>query len=118
MNDAIAAEISSSEMVDAGGRYVTAANFEQLKKAVEAAIKQFHEREPLAKGAGREAIRDRSFAHVPVEVFNAVLASLEKLGIDCRDKETVRLAAHTSSLSPEEAAVSEKLRDAVSQRRA
>lgn len=109
---AIDANVFATNIVKAGGHLIIPTRFQRLKHAAETAIAQFHKREPLAKGAGREAIRQRLFHHVADDVLEAVLISLETAGIIIIDKDTIRLARHAANLLPEEAAAIEKMRSA------
>lgn len=106
---AIDTNIASGSIIEAGGRYVSSNEFESLSRSVEAAIEDFHRREPLAKGMPREALREKLFAFLPSEVFQSVIESLRLSGKIGLDKETIRLGSHEQKLSPVEAAFSEKI---------
>ncbi|MDM7920893.1 MAG: SelB C-terminal domain-containing protein, partial [Pyrinomonadaceae bacterium] len=70
----------------------------------------FHEKEPLAAGLFREAIREKLFRYLPAEIYNGVLASLEAGGKIVADREVVRLAGHKAELSPEEKKVTDTIK--------
>lgn len=106
---AINAAVAGGAVVAAGSRYISQTVFDDLARSVEKAIAEFHRREPLAKGVSREAIRERVFAHLPPDIPQAVIASLETGGKIIADRETIRLAGYETTLSPTDAAVSKKL---------
>ncbi len=109
VSKAIEANISSLDLVDAGGRYISFTAFGDLSKSVESAVEQFHKREPMAKGMPREALRESIFAFLPPEIFPALIASLESAGKIVLDKDTIRVSSYETTLSPDGAALSEKI---------
>jgi selenocysteine-specific elongation factor len=110
LRKAIDMALAEKAIIDAGGCYVSRAALGELAGATEKAIKDFHRREPLAKGISREALRERTMAHVPEGVFEAVLSNMRSTSKIALDRDTVRLATHRTELSKEEAGVMEKLR--------
>jgi len=68
-----------------------------------------HVREPLAKGLGRELLRERVFGRTPPEVFRAVLAELEKNGILIAEKEFIRASEHSPQLTGVDAELRDRL---------
>lgn len=106
---AIDKELKVQAIVDAGGHYVTTAAFDDLTRALEGALVEFHRREPLAKGMSREAMREGVLTHLPQETLNAVIARLESAGTVLVEKEMIRLASHKATLSPAEADLSSKI---------
>ncbi|CAN5528824.1 selenocysteine-specific translation elongation factor [soil metagenome] len=107
---AVGANATSGQMVEAAGRYVSVEAFQNLSELAEKAVAAFHKREPLARGISRESLREAVFAHLPDEIFLTVTASLESAGTIVADRETIRLGSHQTELSPDEAAVSKRLR--------
>ena len=93
----------------AGEVFVAADSFKALTKSVEAAIADFHKKEPLAKGISREALRESVTQFISADVFNAVITNLHSSGAAAIDKDTIRLASHKTELSDEEAALSGKI---------
>ncbi len=83
--------------------------FEGLAKRVTAMLKGFHQRSPLASGMGREELRDRVFAHLPQEVFRAVIGHLTDRKEIVAEKDLLRLGTHRIALTPEEEAAKEHL---------
>jgi selenocysteine-specific elongation factor len=96
-------------IVDAEGVYIGRTRFEQLAAATLAEVEAHHKREPLARGMLRETLRERHFAHAAPEIFRAVMAQLEQQGALVSDKEIVRAAQHSLSLSPTDAALRDRL---------
>ena len=96
-------------LVDAEGVYLSRAAFDELARVAASEVAEYHKREPLSRGLARETLRERHFAHAAPEIFRAVLAQLETSGQIVADKEIVRAAAHSLSLSPADAAMKDRL---------
>ena len=109
LKSAIEENTKNGSLVVAGEVFVTADSFKALTKSVEAAIADFHKKEKLAKGISREALREKIAAYLPLDVFSAVITGLHSSGTVVIDKDTIRLAAHKTELSDEEAALSGKI---------
>lgn len=109
LKSAIDASIAAKQIINAGGRFVTARRFKPLVEAAETEIGEFHQREPLAKGISREALREMVFAHIEPAIFHSVISHLESGGMIVLDKESIKLASHRTTLSPAAAALSEKI---------
>jgi len=92
---------------DCEGILIASANFQRLSDAAVAEVKAHHLREPLAKGLGREILRERVFGHTPQEVFRTVLRQLEQGGTLVAEKDMVRSSEH----KPQFTGVDAKLRD-------
>jgi selenocysteine-specific elongation factor len=106
---AVDANVASGRMVRSEERYISSHEFKKLQQSAERSVKEFHKREPLAKGMPREAVREKLFAFLPPEIFRSVIASMECSGTLILDKETIRLSTHQQDLSPAEAAFNEKV---------
>jgi selenocysteine-specific elongation factor len=96
-------------IVNAEEVFLSRAGFDELKRLVLDEVAAHHQREPLLRGLPRETLRERWFAHAPLEVFRAVLASLEKEGTLISEREIVRLPEHTRELSSEDTLVRDRL---------
>jgi selenocysteine-specific elongation factor len=57
----------------------------------------------------KEVLRERFFAHAPIEVFRGVLGDLENEGAMVAEKEVVRLREHTRELSSEDSGLRDRL---------
>ena len=89
--------------------FVSTATFELLKQAAVDEVNEHHRQEPLARGAARETLRERRFAHTPPEVFRAVLLALEREGALVSDRDMVRAHSHTVELSAGDAELRDRL---------
>lgn len=83
--------------------------FEELAKRVRALLKEFHQKSPLESGMGREEIREKIFAHLPPEIFRAVVTQLVERNEVAAEKDLLRLASHRIALSAEEQAAKDHL---------
>jgi selenocysteine-specific elongation factor len=83
--------------------------FEELSKRVRALLKEFHQRSPLESGMGREEIRERVFAHLPQEIFRAVIGHMADRGEIVAERDVLRLTSHRVALSPEEQSAKDHL---------
>jgi selenocysteine-specific elongation factor len=108
--DATLAECKSiGAVVDAEGVLVGA---EVLRASARAAVKEveaYHRSEPLSRGLARETLRERLFAHAAPEVFRAAMKAAEGEGSLVSERELVRAGGHSLELSPEDAALRERL---------
>ncbi len=80
-----------------------------MKTKTLAEIEAFHLKEPLAKGILRETLREKIFARLSVEIFKAVLASLEADKKIAAEKDFVRARAHNLELSSDEKILRDRL---------
>lgn len=83
--------------------------FEELAKSVRTLLKEFHSRAPLESGMGREEMREKIFAHLPPEIFRAVIAQLVERNEVVAEKDLLRLSTHRVALSAEEQAAKDHL---------
>ncbi|MDQ5845186.1 MAG: selenocysteine-specific translation elongation factor [Acidobacteriota bacterium] len=107
-NDVVLSEVAgqakqSGTVIETDGVFVAKEVFERFCELIVEQVNKHHRREPLARGLARETLREQHFAHVPVEVFRGVLASLESKGAVVSDKELVRGSEHTVDLSSADA---------------
>jgi selenocysteine-specific elongation factor len=105
--EAIAAAAGSLMAEKIGEGYVDAASFASLKTKIVSLLSRHHEKYPLERGLTREAVAV-SFRGVSEEIVTAALRSLAAEGQVVVDVD-VRLASHTSTLSPAESRFSQKL---------
>jgi len=99
----------SGAVIECEGVFVSTATFQLLKQAAIDEVSQHHQREPLARGAARETLRERRFAHTPPEVFRSVLSALEREGALVSDRDVVRAYTHTVELSAGDAGLRDRL---------
>jgi selenocysteine-specific elongation factor len=101
--------LADGAIIDAEGVLLSRERFDELKRLVLNEVAAHHQREPLLRGLAKEILRERFFAHVPIEVFRGVLADLEKEGALVSEKEIVRLREHTRELSGEDSGLRDRL---------
>jgi selenocysteine-specific elongation factor SelB len=101
--------VRENSFVEAENRYITSEPFEALQKAVLAEIRAGHLRDPLSKGVTREMLREKIFSYLDPGIFRSVISSLGKKGEIILEKDTIKIASHETQLSPEEAALREKI---------
>ena len=109
LRDAIAENLEKKFIVEAESFYLAQARFEKLKEKTLAEIENHHKREPLARGIGRETLREKIFPHFAPEVFKAVLSRLEKEEKISVEKDVVKIASHNQQLSAEEKLLHKRL---------
>lgn len=89
--------------------------FNNLARRVRELLKAFHKKAPLEAGPGREEVREKIFAHLPVEIFRAVIAHLTERNEIVAEKDLLRLATHRVELSAEEKAAQAHIADLFAQ---
>ena len=103
LEDAVRRAKEAERVVEAEGVYVAKSVFDRLANDALEEIAAHHKREPLERGISRETLRERRFTHAAPEIFRALLSHLESVGALVSDKEFVRAASHTLSLTPSDA---------------
>jgi selenocysteine-specific elongation factor len=106
---AVKKSLDADAIVEVEGILLDRKEFDELKQLVIDEVEAHHRREPLLRGLGKEVLRERFFAHAPIEVFRGVLAVLEKEVSLVAEKEIVRLRDHTRELSNEDASLRDRL---------
>jgi selenocysteine-specific elongation factor len=96
-------------IVDTEGILLDRKRFDELQQLVLREVAAHHQREPLLRGLAKEVLRERFFAHAPLEVFRGVLGALEREDALVAEKEIVRLRAHTRELSSEDSRLRDRL---------
>jgi len=109
LKKAVDANVSDQSIVKAGFQLVAAAAFRSLADSALAEIAAFHKREPLARGITRETLSDAVSAYLARENFDAVIDALEAEGTVSVEKDTVRLSTFETSLTGDQAAVSDRI---------
>ncbi len=115
-DDVLARVVSEAEaagtIIEGNGFYITNEALERLSSLAVSEIKKHHQREPLARGLPRETLRERIFAHTPVELFRFVMARLEGSGVLSSEKDLVRAVGHKLDLSTTDKQVRDKIVEA------
>ncbi|MGH9751881.1 MAG: selenocysteine-specific translation elongation factor, partial [Blastocatellia bacterium] len=83
--------------------------FEELAGRVRGTLKEFHRKSPLESGMGREEVREKIFAHLPPDIFRAVIGNLVERNEVVAEKDLLRLSSHRVALSAEEQAAKDRL---------
>ncbi len=96
-------------VVDVDGVFIARASFDALARMAISEVEAFHKREPLSRGSSRETLRERHFTHAAPEVFRAVISHLEKEGALYSEKDIIRAASHSLSLSSADTALRDQL---------
>jgi selenocysteine-specific elongation factor len=109
VQSAIDAARAAGSVVEIGGQLLSAGVFDQLKRTVVNDVADHHRAEPLSRGLALEVLRGRRFAHVPAELFRAVLAAVEQTGAVVVEKDVVRKPEHTRAVSGADAALRDRL---------
>lgn len=109
VTSAIDENVKNGSLVVAGETFVRADSFNELMNSIEAVLGDFHQKEPLAKGISREALRDALPRSVSADAFNAAITNLHSSRAIVIDKDTIRLASHKTELTDEEATLSDKI---------
>jgi selenocysteine-specific elongation factor len=109
LDQSAAEAVARGTVVNAENVYIGSAAFERLSRAALEEIEAHHKREPLARGLPRETLRERHFAHNGPEIFRAVITHLERSGALVSERELVRAAGHTLTLSPADAILRDRL---------
>ena len=110
---AVERELQTAGKVTLVGPLLVATSIlEERAAAVMHAVAAYHDAQPLAPGIPREEARERLFGRAAPEVFDHVLAQLERAGrLVARD--TLAAAGRTVALSDDEARAREALSRAV-----
>ena len=101
--------IRRGAVVEVDGVFISRASFDALARLAIIEVEAFHKREPLSRGSSRETLRERHFAHAAPEVFRAVISHLEKEGALYSEKDIIRAASHSLSLSSADTALRDQL---------
>lgn len=109
IKSAIEKAVSDKQIVDASGVLMSPSSFEALQARMIRQLKNFHKREPLARGLARETLREQIFARISNDVFRFALNEAAARGLIVAERDVVRDATHKVDLSVEERAVQARL---------
>jgi len=111
--EAAAAELEREGKLDRASAWplwiVHRDHFRSALERAMAALKTFHQENPLAPGISKELLRARDFTGAPPAFLDALLDRLKRDGRAAVDGETVRLAAHRIVLKEDETQAREKI---------
>ena len=103
------AVLESAEIYHTGDSLISTNSFEALKQRTLDELGAFHRRETLLSGMSREALRERAFAGILDDIAITVLRELVTSRKIISAGDTVRLAGHSSELTPGESTARSKL---------
>lgn len=109
VQNVIEAARGAGAVAQIGGQLVSSGILEHFKQTVVKDVAAHHQAEPLSRGLALEVLRGRHFAHVPVELFRAVLAEVEQSGAVVVEKDVVRKPEHTRAVSGADAELRDRL---------
>ena len=102
LKKALTENIEKTAVIKADDYFIARTPFDELKAKTLTKIEDFHQREPLAKGILQATLREKIFAHLPLEIFKTVLSNLEKEKKIVSEKDIVRHTSHILELSADE----------------
>ncbi len=108
--DAININVANKAVIEAENFLLARNVFENIKIKTLKMIENFHVSEPLAAGILKETLREKLFAHLPIEIFKTTLLHLEKSGEVVVKQDVIKLTNHNLELSNEENIIRERLR--------
>lgn len=106
---ALAENTEKKAVIAAESFFIARTPFDNLKARTLSEIEDFHRKEPLSRGILRETLREKIFARLPLEIFKAVLLSLQTDKKIISEKDFVLAAAHNLELSGEEKTLRDRL---------
>jgi selenocysteine-specific elongation factor len=107
--ESVAGAVRRGDVIEAEGYLVGRESFRRLLAGALAEVESHHRREPLTRGVGRETLRERAFARAAPEIFRAVLQHAERAGQLVSERDVVRAAGHSLSLSDADAELRDRL---------
>ncbi|MCI0489163.1 MAG: selenocysteine-specific translation elongation factor [Blastocatellia bacterium] len=87
------------EVASAPLMLIASETYERLAGRVTAMLEDYHKREPLSLGLGREEVRERVFGGLRAEVFRAVVARLSDERKIAAERDMLRMVSHSPSLT-------------------
>ncbi len=109
LKKALTENIEKTAIIEPDGYFIARTPFDDLKAKTLTAIEDFHKKEPLAQGILQATLREKLFAHLPLEIFKAILDNLEKTDEIKIEKDIVRRASHSLELSADEKLLRERI---------
>lgn len=101
--------LQKKSAIDADGIYLSRTIFEKLATKTVQTIQTHHKAEPLSRGMLRETLREKVFAHLPLEIFKKTLQTLAERGDILAEKDIVRASSYSQNLSANDKQILERL---------
>jgi selenocysteine-specific elongation factor len=108
--DAIKVNIESKAVIKADDYLLARNAFDNLKSKTLKTIENYHLAEPLAAGILKETLREKLFAHLPLEIYKTTLSYLESNSEVIAKQDVIKLKTHNLELTSEENVIRERLR--------
>jgi selenocysteine-specific elongation factor len=109
LQKAVRENVEKKAIIEAENFLIARTPFENLKAKTLAEIENFHRKEPLARGIGRETLREKVFSHIAPEIFKTVLENLAHENKIAAEKDFVCASSHNLELSKDEKILRERL---------
>ncbi len=109
LQNALNENIEKTAIIKGEKFYVARTQFDDLKQKVLSEIEKFHKSEPLSRGILRETLREKTSAHIPLDVHKTVLEYLSNEKKIVVEKDIIKATSHNQELSADEAKVRENL---------
>jgi selenocysteine-specific elongation factor len=93
---------AAGTVTDLRGRFVDSTLVDAMTEDAKTALARFHKANPLEAGMPKLVLREKIFARLPAEIFGGCLERLEREGSVVVEKDVVRLAEHSTQMSPAE----------------
>jgi selenocysteine-specific elongation factor len=110
LRENLQAVLSKKSVIEADKFYLSRNSFENLAGKTVKAITEHHKAEPLSRGMMRETLREKVFAKLSLEVFKKTLQILTERGEIIAEKDVVRAATYSQTLSANDKQILEKLK--------
>ncbi|UCG38910.1 MAG: SelB C-terminal domain-containing protein, partial [bacterium] len=92
-----------------GALAYSAASFEKIRERLLRALAKFHDDNPTRTGIGMEELRMRVARQLPDRPYRNLLAAMEQQGAIAVSGDTVRLAGHEATLTPQQEALARRV---------
>ncbi len=109
LQNALTENIGKKAVIKADNFYTARTPFDNLQQKVLNEIEDHHKREPLSRGILRETLREKTSAHIPLEIFKSVLEYLANEKKIIVEKDIVKAGSHNQQLSADEESVRQNL---------
>ncbi len=109
LQNALDINIEKTAVIKALNSFVARTPFDSLKQKILSEIENHHKLEPLSRGILRETLREKTSAHIPLEVFKTAIDYLVTEKKVAVEKDIVKAASHNQELSGEEKQVWDNL---------
>lgn len=103
------AALAAGTVIDAEGMIVPRSALNALADAALTTVREYHRREPLARGLSRETLREKLFTRLAPEIFRAAINRSIADGSLVLENQLVRAAEHRVEMSPDDLVLKDNL---------